>query len=563
MLNHLITDFLEYCKVSCYSAKSMEALITRTKEFNRFVNMTDAQSVQELTYVHLLEYIAAFEAPTIHVKKNRVWAVRKFYAFLILHGIVKENIGIKLPSPKIKKTVPKFLTIDDCEQLFTYFSEKAIDITGFRNLIIFLIFCITGVRIAALRSMDVADFDVLSGLLYINEKGGVRRQIALPEALCLLLKEYLLFQDRKSGPLFLSKRGKRIAERTLQMIFRDALVALGINKYFHVHLFRHTAGTVLAKVAGLSMTKHVLGHNVMSNTETLNQDRLNRATLLDLPELDFLELTVIVDEKTEEGFLGDAGISYYLKSNLGSLLLDVGFGPDRPALAHNAGEIGFTMDKVDALAISHLHIDHMGGLKAARQNKVIIPEELGNYNGKDCYLPDHSNTDGFNPLLVTKPGMLKAGIATTGPLARSLFFLGLTEEQALVARVKGKGLVIITACGHPTIELIVEMVKKMSDEKIHAICGGLHFPVTEGRGNRLCIQFQRFLGTGLPPWKELTDNDLSKTISSINDVKPDKVFISAHDSCDKSISRFKNELKAETHVLKAGGTYRFSSIRDN
>lgn len=275
MLNNLITDFLEYCKVSCYSEKSMEALRTRIKEFDRFLISNGLQSVQAITYVNLLKYVADFESPSVHTKKNRVWSIRKFYAFLILQGVVKENIGIQLPSPKIKKTVPKFLTIDDCDQLFTYFSKKAIDLTGFRNLIIFLIFCITGVRISALRSMDVADFDVLSGLLYINEKGSVRRQIALPEALCLFLKEYLVFQNRKSGPLFLSKRRKRISERTLQMIFRDALADLGINKYFHVHLFRHTAGTILAKVAGLTITQQILGHNVMSNTETyvhLNPD---------------------------------------------------------------------------------------------------------------------------------------------------------------------------------------------------------------------------------------------------------------------------------------------------
>lgn len=275
MLKNLITDFLEYCKVSCYSEKSMEALRTRIKEFNRFVAIIDMQLIQDVTYVNLLEYVADFEDPTVHIKKSRVWTMRKFYAFLIIHEIVKENIGIALPSPKIKKKVPKFLTIDDCDQLFTYFSGKAIDLTGLRNLIIFLIFCVTGVRINALRSMDVTDFDDLSGLLFINEKGGVRRQMVLPEALCLLIREYLLFQNRKSGPLFLSKRGKRISERTLQMIFRDALVDLEISKYFHVHLFRHTAGTMLAKVAGLSITKHILGHNVMSNTETyvhLNPD---------------------------------------------------------------------------------------------------------------------------------------------------------------------------------------------------------------------------------------------------------------------------------------------------
>ena len=275
MLSNLITDFLGYCKVSCYSDKSMEALISRTKEFNRFVNLKNIQFVQAITYEDLLEYIVDFEEPTVHIKKNRVWVVRKFYGFLILHDIVKQNIGVNLPSPKIKKTVPKFLTIEDCEKLLEYFSGNATDSTGLRNLIIFLIFSVTGVRLSALRGLDVASFDSLSGLLLIREKGGVKRQIALPESLCLLIKKHMHFQNRKSAPLFLSKRGKRISERTLQAIFREALITLGTSKYFHVHLFRHTAGTMLAKVAGLNMTQYILGHNVMSNTETyvhLNPD---------------------------------------------------------------------------------------------------------------------------------------------------------------------------------------------------------------------------------------------------------------------------------------------------
>ncbi|MCP4355813.1 MAG: tyrosine-type recombinase/integrase, partial [Proteobacteria bacterium] len=211
MLSNLITDFLEYCKVSCYSDKSMEALICRTQEFNRFVNLKNLQSVQVITYENLLEYIVDFEAPTVHIKKNRVWVIRKFYGFLILHDIVKDNLGKNLPSPKIKKTIPKFLTIDDCEKLLAHFSENATDLIGLRNLIIFLIFSVTGVRLSALRGLDAADFDSLSGLLLIREKGGIERQMALPESLCLLIKKHMHFQNGKSSPLFLSKRGKRIS----------------------------------------------------------------------------------------------------------------------------------------------------------------------------------------------------------------------------------------------------------------------------------------------------------------------------------------------------------------
>lgn len=286
-----------------------------------------------------------------------------------------------------------------------------------------------------------------------------------------------------------------------------------------------------------------------------NRERIRRAHHLELPELDSLEVTALVEWKAREGFMGDAGVSYLFKTELGSMLFDVGFGPARPALSHNAARLGFTMDQVEALTISHLHGDHMGGMAAQRSLQVTVPDELMSSRAKPCFLPDKAEAKGFNARVVDTPQLIGAGIASMGPLARSLFMFGYTEEQALVARVKGKGLAVFTGCGHPTIEVILEMVKRLSDEPLYAIGGGLHFPLTDGRGNRAGIRFQTIIGTGKPPWQRITDEDLSRTIDAINNAGPRKVFLSGHDTCDYALDRMKKELKAETEVIMAGATY--------
>ncbi len=289
----------------------------------------------------------------------------------------------------------------------------------------------------------------------------------------------------------------------------------------------------------------------------LNEDRIHRAEHLELPELDFLELTVLVEWKKEEGFIGDAGVSYLFRNELGSMLFDVGFGPARPAFTHNADKLGFNLNQVDALTISHLHCDHMGGMSAQRSLRVTVPEKLMPKEQKICFLPDKAKAEGFDARLVEGPQLLTAGIASTGPLARRLFLLGHTEEQALLARVKGKGLVVFTGCGHPTIEVILEMVKHLTDEPLYAVGGGLHFPITDGRGNRAGIKLQTIFGTGKPPWQRITDDDLSRTIAAINAAGPKEVYLSGHDTCDYALDRMTKELTAETRVLKAGATYRF------
>ena len=226
-----------------------------------------------------------------------------------------------------------------------------------------------------------------------------------------------------------------------------------------------------------------------------------------------------------------------------------------PTLADNASKIGFTIEQVDALVISHLHPDHMGGFKAVRTNHVTVPREIGGPGGRACFLPSEANTEGFQTEVVEGPRMLAAGVASTGPLARSLFLLGWTEEQVIVARLKDKGLVVLTGCGHPTIETITLMVRRLSDDPIYAVGGGLHFPITDSPLRRPGIKVQMIWGTGKPPWRRLTDEDLNSTIDNLNAAGPKRVLLSAHDTCDYAIDRFKNELKSETEVLRAGATY--------
>ncbi len=106
------------------------------------------------------------------------------------------------------------------------------------------------------------------------------------------------------------------------------------------------------------------------------------------------------------------------------------------------------------------------------------------------------------------------------------------------------------------MEIILQMVRAISTQPVYAVAGGLHFPVTRSRARSRGIELQMFYGTGKPPWQRINDEDLSRTISLLNQVAPKRVLLSAHDSCDHAIARIEQELSAETTVLKAGGTFR-------
>jgi len=287
----------------------------------------------------------------------------------------------------------------------------------------------------------------------------------------------------------------------------------------------------------------------------LNRSRLDAAGPLEIPEVDELELRVLSEWRAKDGFKGEPGVSYLFRTNLGSLLYDVGFGNQSGVVAHNASKLGVTAADVGAVAISHLHNDHMGGVDAFRSMNVVVPDSLKPAAPIPGYLPAKAAMEGFDAQVVESPQLLTGGIASTGSLARRLFVLGFTEEQALVMRLKGKGLVVFTGCGHPTLPVILEMVREMTREPIYAIGGGLHFPVTGGRARMPGIDMQTILGTGLPPWRRITEKDLDAVIEVIRAEKPKRLYLSAHDTCDHALDRLANETGAEAVVLEAGGVY--------
>ena len=266
MLHRYINQFLEYCQLADFSVRSIQALTARLNEFQTCRKSQRIRSVKKITYRHLVDFVADYKEPSIHVRKSRVWALRQFYHFLTLHRHVPKNIAVRLPYPKIEKTVPQFLAIDEYKLLIRHFTHQVLDLLGLRNLIIIMLLGMLGLRTSTLIAINIEDIDLTCGLVWIREKGRRQRNLILPHCLCKIIHKYLQLIRRKSGPLLISKRKLRISPRTLQDIFRTAADQIGIHKKLHARLFRHTAATHLNKVAGVEITQHVLGHSLRANT---------------------------------------------------------------------------------------------------------------------------------------------------------------------------------------------------------------------------------------------------------------------------------------------------------
>jgi integrase/recombinase XerC len=266
MLHRYCNQFLDYCRLVDFSIRSIQVLTARLNEFKAYLKLQKIRSVKKITYPHLIDFVADFNNPSIHVRKSRIWTLRQFFHFLTLHRHVPKNIALKLPYPKIEKTVPQFLTIDEYNRLINYFCRKSEDLLGLRNLVIIMLLGTLGLRTSTLIALNIEDIDLRCGLVWVREKGQRQRNLVLPHSICKIIHKYLQLLRLNKGPVLISKRKKRISSRTLQNIFRTAADQLGIHKKLHARLFRHTAATHLNRVAGIEITQHILGHSRRANT---------------------------------------------------------------------------------------------------------------------------------------------------------------------------------------------------------------------------------------------------------------------------------------------------------
>jgi len=85
ILYRYTNHFWEYCQLANFSERSTQALSIRLNEFKNYLNSQRIRSVKKITYEHLVNFVADYNAPSIHVTKSRVCILRQFYHFLTLH----------------------------------------------------------------------------------------------------------------------------------------------------------------------------------------------------------------------------------------------------------------------------------------------------------------------------------------------------------------------------------------------------------------------------------------------------------------------------------------------
>ena len=288
--------------------------------------------------------------------------------------------------------------------------------------------------------------------------------------------------------------------------------------------------------------------------DDVNKERIKKTSKINLPEIKSLNITALIEAKSESDLKTEAGISYFLETEESEILFDISFSNESPVFDYNLEKLNLNPDNLSTVFISHLHPDHMGGIKASQYNKISLPKKISSQE-VTVYLPNTAEVNNAEKSIVDSPELITGKAATTGPLKANLFFSGATEEQSLIYNVKNKGAVVIIGCGHPDLEKIFKMVEKITSENIYAVVGGLHLPLKNGRIKKAGIDFQRLIGTGEKPWLNLDENYLDNKIDILKKADPEKILLSPHDSSDYALEYLQSRLNSDIEIIKSGNTY--------
>jgi 7,8-dihydropterin-6-yl-methyl-4-(beta-D-ribofuranosyl)aminobenzene 5'-phosphate synthase len=253
--------------------------------------------------------------------------------------------------------------------------------------------------------------------------------------------------------------------------------------------------------------------------------------------------------------VGEAGVSYLIRADDTIILFDVGLNAqaEHPSpLLRNMDAMGVSLEEVDHIFISHLHLDHVGGIGYQRAHTFGLSRERLNLDGITAFVPEPMSHPTAHVEVEEEPRAIAPGIITLGPIPRQLFFLGWTSEQSLAVNVEGKGIVLIIGCGHSTIQRIVDRAERLFDAPLYGVVGGLHYPVTASRLVRFGLPMQRILGTGKWPWDPINGEDVAAGIAYLKQRQPQLVALSPHDSCDWSLGAFRRAFGGAYRNLQVG-----------
>lgn len=269
--DELVNKYISHLMNKGLSKNTLDAY---ARDVNRFLDFLkerkeDIFDVEEVTIMAYVQFLQKTRRANSSIVRNIV-SIRNFYKFLYKKGYIDEDPVVNYELPKVKRNIPKILTIEQVESLLNapdISSEK-----GIRDKAMLEVMYATGVKVTELLNMTM--FDVNLKLSYIKCRGSKNKERIIPIGRYAVdcLDKYFNIRPNINvynlDYLFLNLKGVQMTRQGFWKIVKKYAKIADIKKSINSYTLRHSfAVHLLQNGADMKSVQELLGHKDLSATQ--------------------------------------------------------------------------------------------------------------------------------------------------------------------------------------------------------------------------------------------------------------------------------------------------------
>ncbi len=237
----------------------------------KFYEWNNNSDITYMSKKQILEYISYLRSYLNEKSINRhISSLKGFYLYLVDNNIIRESPLEEIYSLKTKKTLPKYLSVEEVDRLLNINLKTPFD---YRNKAMLEVMYATGLRVSELVGLCFSNIDFENSLIRVNGKGKKDRIVPLGEIAQYYLKIYIndyrskLLNKNNYDLIFLNNHGKPISRQGFNFILNNIRKEVKIDKDITPHTLRHSFAThLLERGADIRSIQEMLGHENISTT---------------------------------------------------------------------------------------------------------------------------------------------------------------------------------------------------------------------------------------------------------------------------------------------------------
>ena len=271
----MLESFLTYLVViKGLSRNTSHSYKTDIEKLFTFIEKKELNSITKLKANHISEFLAELNISGLNISSiNRcIVSIKQFFKYLMLENIIKTDPTANLVSPRMKKSIPDVLSLDDIEKILNI--PDLTKFEGLRDSAMLEVLYASGLRVTELVELKQVNINYDHGYLVVMGKGSKERIVPIGMTSIKKINDYLelsrphLVKDKISDYLFITRRGTCFTRQGFWKLIKTYAKDAGILKNISPHTIRHSFAThLLERGADLRTIQLLLGHSDISTTQ--------------------------------------------------------------------------------------------------------------------------------------------------------------------------------------------------------------------------------------------------------------------------------------------------------